>query len=226
MRDSMIRYPGQGELNIWTLLPLDFNHAAINDDFSASYKTRIITCKKQNRLRKLDRLAHSLHRNDRVYIIFCAFKCLCIHTPSQDWICYWSRTYRIYTNALSDKLRCDHASERTHGGLTCRISTSSRVRHLVNDGAAKNAPFVLIANVLSKSSSLHSATVPRDKIPAFTKRMSIFPNFDLSSVMNASRSLRELTSPANPKESTPIVLSAESIVFPSLPMMATFAPSA
>ncbi len=59
-------YPGQGELNIWTLLPLDFNHAAINDDFGASYKTRIITCKKQNRLRKLDRLAHSLHWNDRV----------------------------------------------------------------------------------------------------------------------------------------------------------------
>src|SRR6266446_5098034 len=49
----------------------------------------------------------------------------------------------------------------------------------------KNAPFVLIANVLSKSSSLHSATVPRDKIPAFTKRMSIFPNFDLTSLMNA-----------------------------------------
>ena len=59
-------YPGQGELNIWTLLPLDFNHAAINDDFGASYKTRIITCKKQNRLRKLHRLAHSLHWNDRV----------------------------------------------------------------------------------------------------------------------------------------------------------------
>jgi hypothetical protein len=39
------------------VLPLDFNHAAINDDFGASYKTRIITCKKQNRLRKLDRLA-------------------------------------------------------------------------------------------------------------------------------------------------------------------------
>src|SRR5260370_30382779 len=70
--------------------------------------------------------------------MFCAFKCLCIHTPSQDWSCYWSRTYRIYTNALSNKLRCDHASERTHGGLTFRISTSSRVRHLVNDGAAKN----------------------------------------------------------------------------------------
>src|SRR5258707_10896672 len=48
------------------LPPLNFNHAAINDDFSASYKTRIITCKKQNRLRKLDRLAHSLHWNDRV----------------------------------------------------------------------------------------------------------------------------------------------------------------
>src|SRR5258708_10767455 len=90
----------------------------------------------------------------------------------------------------------------------------------------KNAPFVLIANVLSKSSSLHSATVPRDKMPAFTKRMSICPNFDLTSLMNSSRSLRELTSPANPKESSPIVLSAESIVFPSLPMMATFAPSA
>ena len=45
---------------------LDFNHTAINDDFSASYKTRIITRKKQNRLRKLDRLPHSLHRNDRV----------------------------------------------------------------------------------------------------------------------------------------------------------------
>src|SRR5258708_13096117 len=71
-------------------------------------------------------------------MIFCALKCLCIHTPSQDWSCYWSRTYRIYTNALSDKFRCDHASERTHGGLTCRISTSSRVRHLVNDGTAQN----------------------------------------------------------------------------------------
>jgi len=66
LRARLMQYPGQGELNIWTLLPLDFNHAAINDDFSASYKTRIITCKKQNRLRKLDRLAHSLHWNDRV----------------------------------------------------------------------------------------------------------------------------------------------------------------
>src|SRR5260370_9980739 len=66
LRARLMQYPGQGELNIWTLLPLDFNHAAINDDFSASYKTRIITCKKQNRLRNLDRLAHSLHRNDRV----------------------------------------------------------------------------------------------------------------------------------------------------------------
>ena len=55
-------------------LHLDFNHAAINDDFGASYKTRIITCKKQNRLRKLDRLAHSLHWNDRGQMIFCAFK--------------------------------------------------------------------------------------------------------------------------------------------------------
>src|ERR1700722_4994855 len=71
-------------------------------------------------------------------MIFCALKCLCIHTPSQDWSCYWSRTYRIYPNALSDKLRCDHASERTHGGLTCRIGTGSGVRYLVNDGAAKN----------------------------------------------------------------------------------------
>src|SRR5260370_12968748 len=56
----LMQYPGQGELNIWTLLPLDFNHAAINDDFIASYKTRLINCNKQNRLVMLHRLVHSL----------------------------------------------------------------------------------------------------------------------------------------------------------------------
>jgi hypothetical protein len=58
LRDISRNRPGQGELNISTLLPLDFNHAAINDDFSASYKTR--GAKKQREIRSdadLDGLA-------------------------------------------------------------------------------------------------------------------------------------------------------------------------